>query len=233
MFEDLRETLQTMIEHALSENVNTNMPGTVVSYNAATNRAVVKPDLPKALNNGEALESSKIVEVPVVWNSSHGGQGSFTFPLQPGDPVMIAVQQRSLEGWLSGKRTKPDDPRQFDISDSVAIPGMASGGLTGHATDVVMKFKQMTITLKEDNTVFIANSQASITIDPAGNILLNAQSIQMNAANGSAGISVDPGGNVQTRGNSINVSTPSRSFVLESHKHDGVQTGLSVTGNPQ
>src|SRR4029077_12213620 len=113
MFSDLIESLQTMIESSLSE-INTGTPGEVVSYNAATNRAVVRPTLPKKLDNGEVLEAPKIVEVPVQFHSSGGGNASFTFPLKPGDPVTLSYQQRSMEGWLKGSKDAPDDPRQFD-----------------------------------------------------------------------------------------------------------------------
>src|SRR4249919_1062844 len=114
-------SIQQAVETMLGD-INTQSPGTIVSYDAATNRAIVKPTLPKRLANDEELQSPQIVEVPVVWTSSGGGKAGITFPLQPGYGVMLSFQQRSMEGWLDGKNTMPDDPRQFDLSDCVAIP---------------------------------------------------------------------------------------------------------------
>ena len=61
MFSSLVESLQLMIESSLSD-INTNAPGEIISYDAKTNRAVVKLSTPKKLDNGETLESPKIVE---------------------------------------------------------------------------------------------------------------------------------------------------------------------------
>lgn len=202
---DLTEFIQQAIEVQMSE-MHTSMPGKVVSYNASTNRAVVKPDLPKRIASGESLETPHIVEVPVIWPASGGGKASMTFPLQPGDGVMIAVQQRSLEGWLDGKNEMPDDPRQFDLSDSVAIPGCAPGGTVGHSDNVVMKFGDASLTLTPGGDVILANGKGSIKLDAGGTLTLQAQTIQIN--------------------------TSARNFVLEHHKHQNVQPGAGISGEP-
>lgn len=202
---NLTELIEQQVEVSLGA-VNTNMPAKIVSYNPATNRAVVIPSLPKRLASEEPLDPSQIVEVPMVFHSSGGGKASLTFPMQPSDGVMLSIQQRSLEGWLDGKETMPDDPRQFDLSDSVAIPGCQSTGIVGHPEDVVLKFDKTFVTLKKDNILVMGNDKASITIDAAGNMTIQAQSIQIN--------------------------TPARSFVLETHRHDNVQNGPGNSGMP-
>lgn len=205
MFDQLNEAIQQMIDTAIS-GMHTSMPGKVVSYNPATNRAVVKPDLPKAITNDEPLESPQIVEVPVVWSSSNSGKSSFTMPLQPGDGVLLNFQQRSIENWLDGKMVMPDDPRQHDLSDCIAIPGCAPGGIVGHGEDVVLKFNDTQIRIKPDNTIIIGNNSGNITIDSNGNMTLKAQSIK--------------------------VDTPARKFTLQLHTHGGVQGGLGNTQPP-
>ena len=193
MFSDPREAIQTMIESVISEHVNTNIPATIVSYNAAANRAIVKPVMPKRLDNGEALDPPQVVEVPIVWPASGGGNASFTMPLQPGDGVMLAVQQRSIEGWLSGKTTMPDDPRQFDLSDSVAIAGCSHSGTVAHSDNVVLKFGKANVTLMPDGMIVFGNDKGNITIDAGGTMTLHAQTIKIN--------------------------TPANSFTLETHIH--------------
>ena len=178
MFENLIDAFEQMIERKLSD-INTNMPGTVVSYDAAKNRATVRPVMPKRLAEDDSLDPPQIVEVPVVWPTSNSGKASFTMPLQPGDKVMIAVQQRSLENWLGGNNDMPDDPRQFDLSDSVAIPGCSAKDTTAHDKNVVLKFDKTNITITPENTIIIGNDKGSITIDQDGNMTMNAKSVKI------------------------------------------------------
>jgi hypothetical protein len=172
---NLTELIEQQIEVQLGNTLNTSMPAKIISYNAATNRAVVKPVLPKRLASEEPLDSPQIVEVPVVFPASGGGKASMTFPLKPGDGVMLAVQQRSMEGWLDGKETMPDDPRQFDLSDSVAIAGCQPSGIVGDPDNVVLKFDKCTVTLTKDNSVVVATEKANIVVDKDGNINQTAQ----------------------------------------------------------
>ena len=207
MFDDPREAIQTMIESHISERVNTSMPATIISYDAATNRAVVKPDLPKRLDNEDLLESPKVVDVPIVWPASGGGKASLSFPLQPGDGVLLSVQQRSMEGWLSGKKEMPDDPRQFDLSDCVAHAGCQPSGIVAHPDNVVLKFDKCFLSLNKDNSIVFGNDKGNITIDASGNMTLNAQTIK--------------------------IATPANSFVLEHHIHTHTQPHASaMSGEP-
>lgn len=205
MSNSLTDSIQQMIEKSIGD-MNTNIPGKIVSYNAATNRAVVKPDLPKMIPTNEALQSPQIIEVPVVWPASGGGKASFTMPLQPGDGMLLNFSQRSMENWLDGKTDSVDDPRQHDLSDCVAIPGCAPGGIVAHDKDVVLKFNTTEVRITPDNTIIIGNANGGITIDKSGNMTLKAQS--------------------------INVDTPARKFVLQTHVHTGVQLGPGQTSQP-
>jgi Phage protein Gp138 N-terminal domain len=205
MISELVESLQLMIESSLSD-INTSTPGEIVSYNAATNRAVVRPSLPKKLDNGDVLTAPNIVEVPVQFHGSNAGGASFTFPLKPGDPVNLSFQQRSMEGYLKGSKDAPDDPRQFDLSDCVAIPGGGASGIVGHADNVVLKFGNANVTLHPDGMIVLGNGGGSITIDSGGNMTLKAASIQ-----------IDAGG---------------KQFNLEHHKHKDTQPGGGLSGEP-
>jgi hypothetical protein len=212
MFERTLNAFQDMAESQRSE-MNTSMPGTIVSYDATTNRAVVRPDLPKRLASDEELPPPNIVEVPIIWTTSSGGKSGLTLPVKPGDGVMLAFQQRSLEGWLSGNKDMPDDPRQFDLSDCVAIPGCSATGVSAHPTDVVLKFNETELSISPDNSIRIGNNNGFISIDSDGNIIVQAKSLKLQA-------------------DTIHVDASGHSFTLETHQHIGVRSGPDVSGTP-
>jgi len=171
---DFTYTIQKIVESILSE-VNTSTPGAIVSYDAVKNRAIVKPDIPKWLADDDELATSKIVEVPVLWPASSGGKTSFTMPLKSGNGGLLLFTQRSLENWLSGSKEMPDDPRQFDISDCVFIPGLQSSGVSADPDDVVLKFDKSELRIKEDGTVIIKTDQTEIKMTGDGKIDITAQ----------------------------------------------------------
>lgn len=232
MISELTEALQLLIESSLSD-INTSVPGKIISYDAARNRAIVAPVLPKALSGGDTLAAPQIVEVPVVWPSNGKGKGSFTMPLAPGDGVMLSFQQRSLEGWLDGNEAAPNDPRQFDLSDCVAHPGLSASDTVAHPTDIVLKFDKTSLTLTHDNQAIIGNDKATITIQNDGGIVIKAQYLRMQNPSGSGYINIDTGGNMAIAANTVSVTTPAKTFVLETHRHTGVTTGSGNTGQPQ
>jgi len=213
MYDELVDVLNQVIEAKLSQ-VNTNLPGIVVDYDAKKNRARVRPVMPKRLADGEELAAPEIVEVPVVWPASGAGKAAFTMPLAKGDEVMLAAQQRSLENWLSGQNVSPDDPRQFDLSDCVAFPGMSATKTEGHSDDVVLKFGRANVTLKPDNTIVFGNDNGSITIHDNGDIEIK-------------------GNRIELKSTTIPVQTSARSFVLETHIHTDVTSGPGTSGPPQ
>ena len=136
MSDTLLTAMQGMVEAALAE-VNTAVPGVIVSYDPGSNRAVVRAALPKRLADDTVLAAPQIVSVPVVWPSADvgGRQAALTFPLKAGDGVLLHFSQRSLETWLSGGSGAPDDPRMFDLTDAIATPGLNAGGVAGDGSD--------------------------------------------------------------------------------------------------
>ncbi len=226
--------MQGMAEDAIS-NVNTAVPGVVVSYDAGSNRATVRASLPKRLADGQALPAPNIVSVPVVFPAADvgGTQAALTLPLKPGDGVLLHFSQRSLEGWLSGSGDAPDDPRMFDLSDAIAVPGLNAGGVAGDASDVVLRHGNASLRMKPDGTILLANGACAITMTPAGVIAMDAALVQINApieagnAAGGAGLARFFGG-VTAAGDVVAENRVS----LASHTHRNVQPGGGNSGPP-
>lgn len=124
----LAEVIDTFIDDRL-ERLEVALPGRIEKYDAATQKAQVKPlvKVVRRKDSGELLPAEAlpvIVAVPVVFPSAGGF--SITFPVEVGDPVLLIFSSQSLDEWLfsSGGDTDPKDPRRHDITDAIAIPGL-------------------------------------------------------------------------------------------------------------
>lgn len=151
MNEAFFDAIGRVIDERLLE-VNTMVPGIIVSYNPDTNRAVVRPSLPKRLADGTDLQPPQIVSVPVKWPG--GGGGRMTFPIKKDDPCELRFSQRGLDNWIGGSAGSSDDPRSFDLSDAVCDPGLAPVGIKGNATDMIWGNDQYSISIGPNGFVF-------------------------------------------------------------------------------
>lgn len=112
-----------LIFEALLGGVHTAFPARVESYDAATMRAEVQPCLMRKYYDSDPSNLPKITDVPIHFFS--GGGFTITVPIAAGDYVLCICSERSLEQWLTkGGIVDPLDPRKFDLTDAVAIPGL-------------------------------------------------------------------------------------------------------------
>lgn len=104
------------------------LPASVVSYDPATQRAEVKPQLKFTLRDEfagkEAIEDLPIIcDVPIMF--PRFGDFAMTMPVTAGDTVLLVFCDRSIDKWkTNGGNVDPIDLRAHDISDAVAIPGL-------------------------------------------------------------------------------------------------------------
>ena len=108
--------------------INLALPAEVVKYDAATTSVSVKPLIKRRI---EAEDETTIVEkrsiiegVPLVFPGL--GSSRITFPVNPGDLVLLVFASESLDRWLAkGGDVDPVDDRHGALSDAVAIPGIS------------------------------------------------------------------------------------------------------------
>lgn len=104
------------------------MPGRVVSYDRATQRANIRPCITRRLSAEDDDEEDvfeappELPSVPVVWPS---GGGSFFHPeLAAGDPVLLVVSDADYAVWArTGDAGDPSDAREHHYAHTFAIPG--------------------------------------------------------------------------------------------------------------
>ena len=203
------EALRGFVGSILSE-VNTSMPGVIVSYDPATNLAVVRGLIPKKATDGSVEECPQIVKVPISWPAGSGGH--LTFPLAPGDGVNLHFSQRALDGWQAGTNAAPDDPRSYDLQDATAVPGTQVTGISADPDAARLSFGGSTVRLTKDGTVEHKTAGGTFTMDASGKFTVTA-----------------PGG--------FAVESPTFTHngknVGAEHKHLNVQSGGGISGVPQ
>ena len=162
----LTEVIQTAIESYLVE-LNTSMPGEIVSYDASTQTATVQPLFKRTFVNGiepVVLDLPQITSVPVMFPRS--ADSFIHFPIATGDPCLIIFAQRSLDNWAqSGGCVDPDDDRRHDLSDAIAIPGLSASNNSFEVSDpeaVTVKNGDSEIILKSDGTIQLKNDSEEL-----------------------------------------------------------------------
>lgn len=104
-------------------------PAQVVAYDPLTNTIAAKLTVKTALLDTETGERTyedppEIAGVPVLW--PRAGGYALTFPLEPGDSVLLVFNDVSIAEWheQGGDGNEPADPRRHSIGYPVAIPGL-------------------------------------------------------------------------------------------------------------
>ena len=121
--DDFIQSLETFLQARL-EDVHTMLPGRVVSYDADTRLATVKPSVALRSLHGEIFDIKPIDSVPVVWPGS--ADFSIVGQLRNGDGVTLLFSESGLGGWLRGASTdaEADDETRFSLHDAIAVPGL-------------------------------------------------------------------------------------------------------------
>jgi len=159
----LTQAINAAIEYALKQ-IHVCLPGRIEEYDFTEQKASVTPLLSIAYDDGTTVDMPIVQNVPVVFPA--GGGASITFPLRQGDGVLLVFSERSIDQWLSlGGVVVPDDPRTFDLSDAIAIPGLnpfRGNGLAQDNDSVYITYNDATIKIGDDGTVDINDGNLTV-----------------------------------------------------------------------
>ena len=156
-------TLAGVIRDAIASrlaDVHVSLPARIVSYDAATQKAEVQPEIKRTFIDGTSADLPIIVDVPVAW--PRAGKAYLHMPLKAGDQVMLVFSERSLDEWKNrGGSVKPKELRKFSISDAWAVPG-------GYPFSNVVPASASDLTLVHDKTEFVLKSSGKFQLKGAG-----------------------------------------------------------------
>ena len=163
-----------LMRRAADERVgqmHTAIPGRVVKYDAATQKAWVQPVV-KGISpvDGSSVKMPQLPSMPVVF--PQGGGFSITWPLKPGDTVLVIFSEQAMAQWLiSGNDdAEPEHPWRFELTDGIVLAGMRPfvGSLTS-PSDTEMKLGL------EDET-------AQIVINVDGGVVVKSDDVRLGSA---------------------------------------------------
>lgn len=221
-FDDQEETIRAAIEQHMTRFWTSAM-GRVVSYDATKQTASVQLTV-KSFVKGEdgkrrAVSVPVLHDVPVQFPGS-GGQ-TMTFPVQPGDEVMVNFMSRASDAHQqSGGDQNPTDASVNGLSHPRAILGFKSdpkklANVSTTATELRSDDGNTKISLSGAGGVGVATDKAvAITA---------AEGVTIGSGGGETAIT----GTVRITGELI-----VNDIVFSTHKHTGVQTGGGTSTGP-
>lgn len=155
----LNDAISLATNYALTA-IHTALPGSIISYDYTTQKAVIQPLLNKVWSDGTTTPMPVLENVPVIF--PRAGGASLTFPVVEGDTCLLVFIERSIDLWLTqGGQVNPDDPRKFDLSDGVALMGLFPFSETSEAdnnTDLLLTYAGSKIRIKQSGAIVIESS---------------------------------------------------------------------------
>ncbi|MEM8449379.1 Gp138 family membrane-puncturing spike protein, partial [Morganella morganii] len=139
-------------------NIDDMLPATVVSYDDATNRAVIKPLVMMVTTEGKRIGRGALPNIPVF---RFGGGGFFIrMPVKPGDFGWLKANDRdiSLIFQRGGLEDEPNTARLHTFSDAMFFPDTLKGwvidGKNADALVVQSTDGSVCLSLHNDKAVF-------------------------------------------------------------------------------
>ena len=162
MLQEFAQQVEETAREVVNE-VHTALPGEIVSFNAASGMATVKPIGKFATPDGKKLDYPAISEVPVVFPFCQSAGVGLAYPVNPKDSCLIIVSEVELDEWRTGAES--EGSLKFDLTNAVAIPGLLEGG--GTLISEAQK-QQAAVLGAGDNRVIVSDS--GVTVDTGATV---------------------------------------------------------------
>lgn len=218
--------LRAFMDAYVRERLDDMLPAAVVSYDRASNRAVLQPLVMLGTTDGGKVSRARLANVPVF---RFGGGGFFiSVPLQPGDfgwvkasdrDISLVMQRGGLEDW-------PNTKRLHSFSDAMFFPDKLKGWLIGGKNADALVIQSL------DGSTCIAVDNGRVEIDSSVDVKINAPTTTVTGDLVLQGNLSTSGGNVTMTGNitTLGTLTNNGKDIGDTHTHSGVIAGGDSTG---
>jgi len=156
------DTFTTLFRRFMAEEIQTSFIGEIIKYE--NQKAEVKPLIERQYKDGSKLQFSNVSNVPVLMPGT--SECLVKLPIKKGDNVLCICTKASMDSWLAGGTTTIQSiPRQFNMSDAIAIPGMVNisdGSIGSDNDDFEIIYNDASIVIEESGTVNINNGNLTI-----------------------------------------------------------------------
>ena len=175
-----------------------------------------------------------LLDCPVVF--PHAGGCSLTFPVAPGDEVLVVFASRGIDFWWAyGGVQPPAEVRMHDLSDGFAIPGPWSQAKR------LQNVSTSRVELRSDDRgalISIQPNSHEVTIETTGNLKAVVGGAMSATVAGAAtlkcpALTIDCPQVSITGTLAVNGDVSGAGISLSRHVHGGVQGGPSDTGSPK
>lgn len=224
---NIYELVKSIIENKIAD-MHICMPAKIVSYNFVTQKATVQPALNQKYSDDEVVKLPIIHNVPVIHPAS--GNASITFPVKVNDTVLLVFAERSLEEWLqNGNQVAPDDPRQNDLTDAIALIGLNPFSNPSNAEnndDMLLCYDGSKIRLKPDGVIEAEATQIDLTADEVN---ITAPDVNIDATNVIVTGKLTAA-NIEATSEMKSGTAVIGGKAFATHTHGGVTPGPGTTG---
>lgn len=210
--------LQKVSFKEMMKGVSTSVPGHILTYDPAQQRAQVQIGIETVFTNGASDSEPPIADVPVLFLG--GTKYSLTHQIDPGDEGLIIFSQRCVDGWKqTGKIAVNPLSRFHSVHDAFFIPGFRPlpTKITGFANDgirIQSRDGGHHVWIKSSGEIVAANGAAKFQMMPDGKVIINELCI------------INPDGTIEAPNVTFN------NISGKDHRHDDVESGSSTSGGP-
>lgn len=202
----ISEFMQDGIEY-YTRQIHTAIPGVVVTVRQSLHQMTVdvQPMVSFMTEDGESIDRPVVLNVPIHFPTSK--KSGMTFPVEPGDPVMLIYSMRNMDSWKRQNGTQsaiPTDNRKFDKKDCIAIPGVfpfsqSPNDPAKHSHEHDSKDTVMYSNLGDSNEV-------EVRLKPDGNLIIHAP-VKVTVYTADAEVNVDNSTVVNTNTATVNADS--------------------------
>lgn len=152
---------------AVTDEIHTALPGTIVSFDPGSGTAVVRPNGKYMTADRKRIDYPQITGVPVIFPLCQTAGVGIAYPVVKGDSCLVIISEVELDEWRTG--AEAEGSLRFDLTSAICIPGLLEGG-----GDIVSK-------ACNNNAVVISAGDVEIMVSDAG-VVITSGNTNMNVS---------------------------------------------------